>query len=334
MNSATMMLVVLAAIAAGALLYAIFFDRINAEKTGQKRLDAIKKTTTSRAMMRSEREKANDAQKRRRTLQDNLDELDRRNKKQSKNQKNPPLRTLLAQAGLNWTVRQFYLISIASAFICFLLGLMAGVPLLMSPVIAIIGFFGVPRWIILHLRKKRMKAFLNDFPNALDVITRSLRSGLPLNDSLRLLANDAPSPVKEEFRRIIEAQQIGLTIPEAVAKMPENMPCPEANFFAIVIQIQSQAGGNLSEALGNLSRVLRDRKKMAAKVQAMSQEAKASAAIIVALPFLVATAISFMNPGYISTLFTTFPGNILLAISVVMYSLGIFVMKIMINFKM
>ena len=334
MNGATLMFVVLAAIAAGALLYAIFFDRINSEKTGQKRLEAIKKTTTSRAVMRSEREKQSDAQKRRRTLQDNLDELDRRNKTQNKNQKNPPLRILLVQAGLSWSIRQFYLISTASAVICFLLGLMAGVPLILSPVIALIGFFGVPRWIILRLRKKRMKAFLNDFPNALDVITRSLRSGLPLNDSLRLLANDAPSPVKEEFRRIVEAQQMGLTIPEAVAKMPENMPCAETNFFAIVIQIQSQAGGNLSEALGNLSRVLRDRKKMAVKVQAMSQGAKASAAIIGSLPFFVATVISVMNPGYINLLFTTFPGNVLLVISVVMYSLGIFVMKTMINFKM
>ncbi len=334
MNGTTIMLVVLAAIAVGALLYAIFFDRITAEKTGQKRLDAIKKTTISRAVMRSEREKASEAQKRRRTLQDNLDELDRRNKTQNKTQKNPPLRILLAQAGLSWSVRQFYLISTASAFICFLLGLMAGIPLIMAPLIALIGFFGVPRWIVMHLRKKRMKAFLNDFPNALDVITRSLRSGLPLNDSLRLLANDAPSPVKEEFRRIVEAQQMGLTIPEAVAKMPENMPCPETNFFSIVIQIQSQAGGNLSEALGNLSRVLRDRKKMAAKVQAMSQEAKASAAIIGALPFFVAGAISLMSPDYITLLFTTFPGNILLVIALIMYSLGIFVMKIMINFKM
>lgn len=334
MNGTTILLVVLAAIAAGALLYVIFFDRINSEKTGQKRLEAIKKTTTSRATMRSERAKKSEAQKRRKSLQDNLDELDRRNKTQNKNQKSPPLRTLLAQAGLSWSVRKFYLISIISAFVCFLLALMAGVPLIVSPAVALIGFFGVPRWIILHLRKKRMKAFLNDFPNALDVITRSLRSGLPLNDSLRLLANDAPSPVKEEFRRIVEAQQMGLTIPEAVSKMPENMPCPETNFFAIVIQIQSQAGGNLSEALGNLSRVLRDRKKMAAKVQAMSQEAKASAGIIGSLPFFVAGVISFMNPGYINILFTTFAGNVLLVISVVMYSLGIFVMKTMINFKM
>ncbi len=334
MKGTTILFVVLAAIAAGALLYAIFFDRITAEKTGQKRLDAIKKTTNSRATMRMEREKKTEAQKRRKTLQDNLDELDRRNKAQNKNQHNPPLRTLLGQAGLSWTIKQFYLLSLVSAFLCFLLSLMAGLPLLLSPIVALIGFFGVPRWIVMHLRKKRMKAFLNDFPNALDVITRSLRSGLPLNDSLRLLANDAPSPVKEEFRRIVEAQQMGLTIPEAVAKMPENIPCPETNFFAIVIQIQSQAGGNLSEALGNLSRVLRDRKKMAAKVQAMSQEAKASAAIIGSLPFFVATVISFMNPTYIGLLFSTFPGNVLLVIAVIMYSAGILVMKSMINFKM
>ena len=137
-------------------------------------------------------------------------------------------------------------------------------------------------------RGRRVKAFLNEFPNALDIIVRAVKSGLPLNDGIRLIASESPEPVKGEFRRIVESQQVGMSIPEAALRMPETMPCPEAGFFGIVIQIQQQAGGNLSEALGNLSRVLRDRKKMKAKVQALSMEAKASAAIIGALPFIVA----------------------------------------------
>src|SRR5690606_13170226 len=138
------------------------------------------------------------------------------------------------------------------------------------------GALGIPRWLVMFIRARRIKAFLNEFPNALDVIVRAVKSGLPLNDAVRLIASEAQEPVRTEFRRLVESQQMGLSIPEAAMRMSETMPCPEASFFGIVIQIQSQAGGNLSEALGNLSRVLRDRKKMKAKVQALSMEAKAS----------------------------------------------------------
>lgn len=139
--------------------------------------------------------------------------------------------------------------------------------------------------------------------------------------------------MKTEFRRIVEAQQLGLSIPDAAMRMGETMPCPEANFFGIVIQIQSQAGGNLSEALGNLSKVLRDRKKMKAKVQALSMEAKASAVIIGALPFIVAFLVYLSSPGYIMPLFTTSTGHLILGISGVWMSIGIFVMRQMINFE-
>ena len=143
----------------------------------------------------------------------------------------------------------------------------------------------------------------------------------------------SPEPVRTEFRRIVEAQQIGMSIPEAAMRMPETMPCPEAGFFGIVIQIQQQAGGNLSEALGNLSRVLRDRKKMKAKVQALSMEAKASAVIIGALPFIVAFLVYLSSPNYIMPLFTTSAGHLILGVSGVWMSIGIFVMRKMMNFE-
>ncbi len=162
------------------------------------------------------------------------------------------------------------------------------------------------------MRSRRVKAFLNEFPNALDVIVRAVKSGLPLNDGIRLIATESAEPVRTEFRRIVEAQQVGLSIPEAAMRMGETMPCPEASFFGIVIQIQQQAGGNLSEALGNLSRVIRDRKKMKARVQALSMEAKASAIIIGALPFVVAFLVYLTSPTYIMPLFTTSTGNLIL----------------------
>jgi tight adherence protein B len=199
--------------------------------------------------------------------------------------------------------------------------------------VLLVGAVGLPRWFVSFRRSRRVKAFLDEFPNALDVIVRAVKSGLPLNDGVRLIANESPEPVKTEFRRIVESQQLGLSIPEAAMRMSETMPCPEANFFGIVIQIQSQAGGNLSEALGNLSRVLRDRKKMKAKVQALSMEAKASAAIIGALPFIVAFLVYLSSPNYIMPLFTTSTGHLILGVSGLWMSIGIFVMKRMMNFE-
>ena len=125
---------------------------------------------------------------------------------------------------------------------------------------------------------------------------------------------------------------MGIPIAEAVERLYRNVPTPETNFFAIVIGIQAQAGGNLSEALGNLSRVLRDRKKMKAKIQAMSMEAKASGGIIGSLPVIVAFLVYLTSPGYISVLFTSTPGNMILAVAAFWMATGIFVMKKMINF--
>ncbi len=149
---------------------------------------------------------------------------------------------------------------------------------------------------------------------------------------MRLIASEAREPVKGEFRRIVEAQQVGMSIPEAALRMYETMPCQEANFFGIVIQIQQQAGGNLSEALANLSRVIRDRKKMKAKVAALSMEAKASAVIIGALPFVVAFLVYLSSPNYIKPLFTTDAGHLIIGVSLVWMMMGVFVMRKMMNF--
>jgi tight adherence protein B len=147
-----------------------------------------------------------------------------------------------------------------------------------------------------------------------------------------MVASEGAEPVKTEFKVILDTQAIGMPLGEACAKLYERTPIPEANFFGIVVAIQQKAGGNLSEALGNLSRVLRDRKKMKAKVKAMSQEAKASAAIIGSLPLAVMLLVYLTSPGYISLLFTDPLGHLLLAGSAVWMSMGILVMRNMINF--
>jgi tight adherence protein B len=203
---------------------------------------------------------------------------------------------------------------------------------MMAAAAALIGGFGLPNWMLSFLAKRRVKKFLNAFPDAIDVIIRGVKAGLPLNDCLRVIANETDEPVRSEFRLIIEAQAMGLPVGEAVERLVERIPVPETSFFAIVLSIQEKAGGNLSEALSNLSQVLRDRKKMKAKISAMSSEAKASAGIIGSLPFIVAGLVYVTSPTYIELLWTTTTGTLVLGVSAFWMMIGIFTMRKMINF--
>jgi tight adherence protein B len=331
-DSTVLAFVLLAGLSAGAVAYAFLFSKISDEKNVGKRLQTIKAAETDRAVVKASRDRVAEAARRRKSVQDSLKELDDKQRAQNVNVKKPPLKIQIRQAGMNVTVERFYLYSVVCGIVMTLLAFLAGLPLIVLPGVLIVSAFGLPRWFVSFRRGRRVKAFLKEFPNALDVIVRAVKSGLPLNDGIRLIANESPEPVKTEFRRIVDSQQMGLSIPEATLRMPETMPCTEASFFGIVIQIQSQAGGNLSEALGNLSRVLRDRKKMKAKVQALSMEAKASAAIIGALPFIVGLLVYLSSPTYIMPLFTTSTGHLILGVSAFWMSIGIFVMRKMMNF--
>jgi Flp pilus assembly protein TadB len=191
---------------------------------------------------------------------------------------------------------------------------------------------GLPRWTLSYLKTRREKAFLKALPDAVDVIVRGIKAGLPLFESIKVVAADAPEPLRGEFLAIIETQAIGMPLGDACVRLYERMPVPEANFFGIVIAIQQKSGGNLSEALGNLSKVLRDRKRMAEKIQAMSMEAKASAGIIGSLPPIVMLLVYLSTPEYISLLWTHPTGQLMLVGCVLWMSMGIFVMKRMINF--
>jgi tight adherence protein B len=266
--------------------------------------------------------------KRRDQVEESLRELEARQRKNAR----PSLSVRLQRAGLKWTKQQFIMISAGIGVFL----LVASYVLMGNPLAALLlgfaGGFGVPFWLLAFLRKRREKQFLNVFPDAVDVIVRGVKSGLPLLDCIKMISAEAAEPVRSEFRTILERQAIGTPIGEACGTMFERIALPEANFCGIVIQIQSKAGGNLSEALGNLSRVLRDRKKMRGKIQAMSMEAKASAGIIGALPLIVMFLVYISTPDYITILFTDEVGRILLLISAFWMSCGVFVMKKMINF--
>ena len=166
----------------------------------------------------------------------------------------------------------------------------------------------------------------------MDIIVRGIKAGLPLGDCIRIIANEGAEPVRTEFRGIVEAQSLGLTLGEAVERMVERVPVTEANFFSIVINIQAKSGGNLSEALGNLSRVLRERKKMRGKVSAMSMEAKASASIIGALPFIVGLLVYLSTPAYMMLLFTSSTGKLVIGASLFWMFIGLMSMRKMIQF--
>ncbi|WP_187969015.1 type II secretion system F family protein [Aquibium microcysteis] len=325
-------MILLAGLSAGAVAYVFMFDTIANETKASKRLETIKKAETDRAVVKASRDKLAEAAKRRKSVQDSLKDLDEKQKAKDRNTRKPPLKLQIKQAGLTITLERFYLFSALAGLAFAVLALLGGAPLWAVPAAALAGGVGLPRWIIVFIKARRTKAFLEELPNALDIIVRAVKSGLPINDGIRLIASESREPVRSEFRRMVEAQQVGMSTPEAALRMAETMPCPEAAFFGIVIQIQSQAGGNLSEALGNLSRVLRDRKRMKAKVQALSMEAKASAAIIGALPFIVAFLVYLSSPNYIMPLFITSTGHLVLGVSLIWMAIGIFVMKKMMNF--
>jgi tight adherence protein B len=323
-------IIVLAAIAAGAVSYGILFGSIEKQKKTESRVSKIKAAETDGAKVKAARDRVQEMSKRRKSVQDTLKEMEK--KQQEKSKKSLSIEAKLKQASIPISLKQFYTYSAAAAVFVFFAGFLAGMPILVVLGAAFVIGAGVPRWFVGFLIKRRQKKFLSEFPSALDIMVRSIRSGLPLNDALRLIAVEGQEPVKTEFRRVIESQQVGMNIPEACARMSNTMPLQEVNFFAIVIAIQSQAGGNLSEALANLSRVLRDRKKMKAKVNALSMEAKASAVIIGILPFAVAILVYLTSPGYISVLFTDSRGHLILMASGVWMSIGILVMRNMINF--
>jgi len=265
---------------------------------------------------------------RREQVESSLKDIEDRNK----TRKSPQLSTRIAQAGVSWTKQQFMIgsavLGVGVAAIVFILD--AG--LLPALGLGFAAGFGLPRWVLSYLKRRRETMFLDRFPDAIDVVVRGIKSGLPLGDSLRVIATDSPEPIRSEFRNILETQAVGLPLGEACAKLFDRIPLAEANFFAIVISIQQKSGGNLSEALGNLSKVLRERKKMKGKIKAMSTEATASAGIIGALPIVVMVVVYLTSPDYITLLWTERLGQIMLAGSAVWMSIGIFVMKKMIAF--
>ena len=317
----------LAAISIGLIVYVIMMPFLSGERKSEKRIESVKTGATSRERRQSSAAVEAIGQ-RKKEVQDTLNEMEERRKKRDK----VTTRVRLLRAGLDMSPNSFWMI-------CLVFGMaLGGIALFYSaPIIAVAGIafaagLGFPRWLLSYLAKRRQKKFIDELANAMDVIVRGVKSGLPLNDCLRIVANESPDPLRSEFADLVEQQRVGVPLAEAFERMHERMPLQEVTYFAIVIAIQQQAGGNLSEALGNLSAVLRDRKRLVGKVRALAAEAKAGAMIIGSLPIIMLLAVSVLNPEYIEPLFTERVGHVILGGSAIWMLSGVLVMRKMINF--
>ena len=240
---------------------------------------------------------------------------------------------MLFQAGMTISPATFIRNSVIFGAGLFIALVLAQVPFYFAAIFAVAGGYLLPRMYVMRKRREYQDKFLDELPNAIEAIVRGVKTGLPLNDSMRVVAKDTKEPVKSEFGRVLDQQSFGFSMTDAVQVLLDRVPLPEVNFFVVVISVQQQSGGNLSEALGNLARVLRNRKKMKEKVKAMSSEAKASAGIIGSLPIVVAILVSIVSPAYLMPLFTTPVGQLCLGVGVIMLASGIFVMSRMVRFE-
>ena len=322
-----MILAITAALIVMALGGAAFAFAGDSSGPSQKRVSAVAKQPGASA--KGGRTPETGAQKRK-NVQQLLKDIEAKN---AEKKEKLTLRRRIEMAGLDIRPRTFWIASAGLGVVVALGCLIFGQTLIVAVLASFGAALGLPRWVLSFLKNRREKAFTAEFANAIDVIVRSVKSGLPTNEALKIVAKEIPDPVGAEFARLCEGLKVGVTLEQGLKKMFESMPTAEVSFFGIVMSIQQKSGGNLSEALSNLSGVLRDRKRLQGKIKAMSSEAKASAMIIGSLPPAVMGIVWFTTPAYIDLLFTERLGNLMLAGCVIWMGTGITVMRGMINFK-
>ncbi len=275
--------------------------------------------------------KVEDQGSRRKQIEESLTKIEERQKQKKKKAKSLAMR--LVQANWSMKPKNFMVMSAILAVLsggpAFIFGMK---PLICLGLAFVVGF-GLPRFILNAAINRRQKKFTSHFADAMDIIVRGVRTGLPLGDCLKIIAHESPDPLGAEFRRVVEGESVGIPIEKCLEQMYERMPISEVNFFATVLNIQKSTGGNLGESLANLSNVLRGRKILREKIKALSGEAKASAMIIGALPIVVMGLVTILSPDYMNDLYFTSTGQRNMLIGAVMMAMGTFMMRKMINFK-
>ena len=318
----------LGAVAVASIVLTLVWPYLSGEKQAEKRVKGVTETRAARTARRAAVEQGT---QRKQAVADTLKIIE----EQQKQSKKVSLRIRIRRAGLDVTERSFWITSLIIGVVLsggIFIGV-PGTPPVGIGIVAFVGAFGIPRWVLGYLTKRRQKKFSNELANAIDIIVRGVKSGLPLNECLGIISRESPEPLRSEFQEVVDEQRVGVPLSECFERMMTRMPLAEVRFFAIVIAIQQSAGGNLSEALGNLSGVLRSRKQLAAKVGALSSEAKASAMVLASLPFVVVGLVYMTTPRYMAPLWEEQLGQFMLLASGVWMLCGILVMKKMINFK-
>ena len=239
----------------------------------------------------------------------------------------------LHRTGMNWSLTQYLYVSLGIAFaIMAVVYIQTGAAVLALGIGVLIGG-GIPHMVVNQFIKRRTNKFTVKFPDAIELLVRGLRSGLPVTETLGVVATEIPGPVGEEFKQVTERIKIGRTMEDALQETADRLAMPEFNFFVITLAIQRETGGNLAETLANLSDVLRKRAQMKLKIRAMSSESKASAYIVGSLPFIVFTLVYWMNPGYLGGFFTDDRLIILGLGGLTWMGIGAFIMAKMVSFE-
>jgi tight adherence protein B len=247
---------------------------------------------------------------------------------------NPALLQLrLSQTGRSWTLSQYVMVSVGLAIAMMVLLSVKGLPILLAVTVGLLIGVALPHMVISKLIKRRVKKFTSKFPDAIELIVRGLRSGLPISETIGIVADELPEPVNIEFRSVSDKMKIGRTLDAALQDTAARLGTPEFQFFVISLAIQRETGGNLAETLSNLAEVLRKRSQMKLKIRAMSSESKASAYIIGALPFIVFGLIWWINGSYMQTFFTDQRLMIAGGVGIIWMGIGAFIMAKMINFE-
>lgn len=325
------MLPVLAAVLAFITIAGLGWVFVGDEDSSQqalKRAESFTSPAARTARAKQAKAEANTPEARRKTIELQLKDAERKERKARMT-----MAARLKHAGMSMSIRTFWIISGCLGAVAFLAPVVLGLNILIALGIAVVMGLGLPRWIVGFIGKRRLKKFSSEFANAVDIIVRGIKTGLPVHDCFKIIARESPAPVGPEFQTLVEGLGVGLTLGQALDKMYDRIPTPELRFFSIVIAIQQKTGGNLGEALSNLTTVLRARRMMGEKIKALSGEAVASAGIIGSLPPVVMTLVGLSTPSYMALMFTDVRGQIMLLGAGLWMATGIFVMKKMISFK-
>jgi tight adherence protein B len=318
---------VLAFITIGGLGW-VFVGGDDSSSQALKRAEGFTNPAARAARAKQAKTDANTPEARRKAIELQLKDAERKERKSRMT-----MAARLKHAGMSVGIRTFWIFSACLGAAAFLVPLVFGLNILVCIGAAVVMGLGLPRWIVGFIGNRRLKKFSGEFANAVDIIVRGIRTGLPVHDCFKIIAKESPAPLGPEFQTLVEGLGIGLTLSQALDKMYERIPTPELRFFTIVIAIQQKTGGNLGEALSNLTTVLRARRMMGEKIKALSGEAIASAGIIGSLPPVVMTMVGLTTPAYMALMFTDVRGQIMLLGAGLWMGTGIFVMKKMISFK-